>query len=257
MRTGTEDAELARALDAPAALLDYLPHLYQDLPDLSGACEDATRILEACGFPRGGSILDLGCGRGEFAIAAAQRFAARVTGIDALAAFVEIAQERAEAAAIASRCRFLHGDLRNALAAGERYDAVAMLALGPVLGDAAATVAELRKVAVSGGLIIVDDAYLRDGAAPPPGYEAYGDRAATHTAITAHGDRIEVWLEGVERARAYNAAALSAIEVRAAELGRRHPELTRDLADLLAIQRRETALMEGPVVPVLWALRRA
>jgi cyclopropane fatty-acyl-phospholipid synthase-like methyltransferase len=250
------DEEIARALDAPVSLLPHLGFLYRDLPDLSGATADGVSMLASCGLADGGAVLDLGCGRGEIAMAVAKRFSASVDGVDALEDFVDAARRKAEADGLSGRCRFESGDLRDWLEGSGHYDAVLMIALGPVLGKPEATVARLRNEVAPGGLILVDDAFLADGAKAPPGYEDYLDRTSLRRALTRHGDEIVGWRESAETARAYNRAALAAIERRAAELARRRPQLKDHLAELLAIQKRETEFMEGPVVPVLWCVRR-
>ena len=78
--TKTLLSEVAYAMEAPERLLPHLPYLLQDLPSLSGVEDDVVEVLREIGFPKGGAVLDLGCGRGDVAIRLAQTFDAEVNG---------------------------------------------------------------------------------------------------------------------------------------------------------------------------------
>lgn len=256
MTAGLE-TEIAFAMETEPALVPHLPYLLQDLPSLSGADDDVAEVLQETGFPKGGDVLDLGSGRGDLSIRIARDFGARVTGFDGHSAFVAQAERAAEAAGLSGRCRFVAGDLRAALAEDARYDAVLMIAVGPILGDAAETVGKLRTVARPGGLIVIDDAYLEDGTPPTEAYANYADKATMEAGLTRFGETIAARRERSPAYAAYNALALETIPMRARELKARHPELAEMLDAYVDRQREEVALMDGPVVPALWALRRA
>jgi SAM-dependent methyltransferase len=248
--------EIAFTLEAEPKLLPFLPQLLQDLPTLGGALEDVLDLLRRGGLPAGSSVLDLGCGRGEIAIAIARELAASVTGVDAFAPFIERARALAGAAGLGGRCTFRCEDLRCALREPATYDAVLMVALGPVLGDLNATVGALRRVVRPGGLILIDDAVLAAGHEAPPGWEGYLARAEAERALTARGDRLLAVVERTAAMSAYNRHALTAIARRAHELARASPALAPALERYLVRQQRETHLMEGPIVPAMWLLRR-
>ena len=120
--------EVAYAMEAPECLLPHLPYLLQDLPSLSGAEDDVVEVLSEVGFPSGGTVLDLGCGRGDIAIRVARAFGAEVTGVDGHPPFIEIARQSAKQARLQRRCRFVAADLRKSLAKPGRFDAVLMIA---------------------------------------------------------------------------------------------------------------------------------
>jgi SAM-dependent methyltransferase len=246
------EAEIAAAMEAEPGILPWLPWLLQDLDSLSGATTDVLELLERAGLPQGARVLDLGCGRGEIAIALARRFRAHVLGIDAFAPFVE----QARAAAEGLSCRFEHGDLREALRRPECFDAVLLIALGPVLGDPAATVGALRGVVVDGGLMVIDDAYLA-GTPPSADWAGYPDRAATEAALTRHGDALLARAERTPAMQAFNQRALDLIRARVEALKAARPELEDMLERYLERQAFETDVLAGPVVPAVWVLRRA
>ncbi len=249
--------EVAYAMETPATLLPHLAYLLQDLPSLSGTEIDAVDVLAEVGFPTGGSILDLGCGRGDIAIRLAGRFGATVTGVDAHGPFIEIARRAAGQAGLDDQCRFVAGDLRQALAGPDRFDAALMIAVGPVLGDAAETIGLLRSVVRPGGWMLIDDAYLPDGVAPTPDYADYQDRDAAEAGMTRHGDTIVARRIRSPSTHAFNELTLETVPKRAEELAAAHPELKDDLDRYVARQFKEVALMETPAVcPALWAIRK-
>jgi len=254
--TKTLLSEVAYAMEAPECLLPHLPYLLQDLPSLSGAEDDVVEVLGDVGLPNGAAVLDLGCGRGDVAIRVAQAFDADVTGVDAYGPFIEIAQQSAKEAGLERRCRFVAADLRTSLAETAHFDAVLMIAVGPVLGGPAETMSMLRAVVRDGGLIVIDDAYLEDGVPPSADYEGYLERAATEAGLTQFGDVIVARRMQSPAAKGYNELALETIPRRAAALAERHPELKAAIDQYVARQAEEIALMDGAVVPALWAIRK-
>ena len=249
--------EVAEALETTPDLLPLMPAILQDLPDLGGGCTGPViEALDQIGLPDTPRLLDLGCGRGELAIALARKYRAAVTGIDAFPPFVAAA--RASALAAAVDCDFKVGDLRRAAATERGYEAVLLIAVGPVFGDHAATIAALRRTVRTGGRIVIADACL-DGPAPPGAvWQAYADCPTTERALESAGDRLILARPLRPTMHAWNAHAMAAIRRRTAELAARHPTLASSLAAYMARQEQEVAYLEiGPVVSMLWILERA
>lgn len=244
-------------MEAPEALVDHLPFLLQDLPSLSGAEAAVIDALRSEGFPNGGAVLDLGCGRGDIAFAVARAIGARVDGVDAHDGFIEAARRKAQSAGLADRCRFVAGDLRDALKDGGPYDAVLLIALGPVLGGPAETMSTIRRAVRPGGLIVIDDAYLAAGAAPLPEWESYAPLDETETALQTHGDAIIARRDRRDEDDVFNAMALENMERRAGELAERMPRLKPDLDTYIARQHREVAYLREDLVPAMWVLRKS
>ncbi|WP_051630958.1 SAM-dependent methyltransferase [Afifella pfennigii] len=255
--TPSLEAEIAGAMEASAVLLPHLPYLLQDLPSLSGADDEVLAVLRRFNLPPGGRVLDLGCGRGDLAIRLAREFGAVVKGFDGHPGFIGEAQRAARTAGVHHACHFVAADLRSALAEGSRYDAVLLIAVGPVLGDAGETMEKLRAVTRPGGLIVIDDAYLTDGAEAPAGYGMYRRKAEVEAALTRFGDAILAVHEGSDALAAFNDLALEVIPKRAGELKQSNPQLAEALDAYVAGQIEEVALLNGPIIPTLWALRRS
>lgn len=68
------------------------------------------RTLEACHPPDGKTILDIGCGSGQYVIALAQRGAREVVGVDGAENMLRLAAEHAARSGVGDRCRFVYGD---------------------------------------------------------------------------------------------------------------------------------------------------
>lgn len=251
------EAEIAFAMETEVALLAHLPELLQDLPSLSGGDDDVVDMLREIGLPTDASVLDLGCGRGDLLLRLAREFGARATGFDGHAGFLAEAVRASEAGGLSDRCRFVAGDLRGALAEAARYDAVLMIAVGPILGDAAETVGRLRAVAKPGGLMVIGDGYLEQAAPPSEAYSDYADKATMEAGLTRYGDTIVARRERSPALAAFNALTLQTVPERAEALKARHPELAATLDAYVARQFEEVALLDGPVMPALWTLRRA
>ena len=131
-----------------------------------------------------------------------------------------------------------------------------MIAVGPVLGDCVKTMSMLRAAVRDGGWIVIDDAYLEDGVPPSADYEDYLEREAMEAGLTHFGDAIVARRIRSPAGRLFNALALETIPKRARGLVELHPELKEAIDQYVARQIEEVALMDGPVVPTLWAIQK-
>lgn len=68
------------------------------------------RTLEACHPVDGKTVLDVGCGSGQYVVAFAQRGAREVVGLDGAQNMLGLAAERAFRSGVDDRCRFVCGD---------------------------------------------------------------------------------------------------------------------------------------------------
>lgn len=117
------------------------------------------------------TVLDIGCGTGILAIAAARLGARSVTAVDTEEEAVESACRNVRLNGVHDRVRVLRGDIRSA--AGERYGIVLANLYGDILAEIAADVASLFEA--PGRLILsgigfqdaydVEAAYARHGIA--------------------------------------------------------------------------------------------
>ena len=107
-----------------------------------------SRVLDEAGVSAGSSYLDLGCGAGGALVLAHGR-GAKVTGLDASAALVEIARSRLPEAEIAV------GDMAALPFASESHDIVSGINSFQFTGDIARALGEAARVCRKGGTIAV------------------------------------------------------------------------------------------------------
>lgn len=79
------------------------------------------RTLAGCSPIAGKSVLDIGCGPGHYGVELARRGASEVLGIDFAEGMIQLARDRARAAGVEDRCRFVLGDILEAEVA-KKYD---------------------------------------------------------------------------------------------------------------------------------------
>lgn len=204
-------------------------------------------LLDGAGLRPGSRIVDLGCGKGTFALALARRFGWRVLGVDAFGPFVEGARRAARRAGLDHLCEFSVGDLRR-FRAPRRFDAACMLGIDPL----PAAARRLRALVRPGGVYVVDDA-VRESGTDEPGLTL----AQARGLIKRLGDALVV--EDVPARGAINALnrrLYVRLSARAQELGRREPHLRGALRDFLHRQRNANLVLAGPLRPAVWVIRR-
>jgi 2-polyprenyl-3-methyl-5-hydroxy-6-metoxy-1,4-benzoquinol methylase len=260
MRRGVPlEEQVATALETTPELLPFLPELLADLDELGTEARDIVELLRPLGLPAGARVLDLGCGKGTVALALARELGLRVLGVDGFAPFVEEARRRAEERGLSALCEFRQGDLREAVDEVEGVEAVMLLAVGPVLGDAAETVGALRRCVRPGGYVVINDCYVAEGV----GLEASRDLAGyahleeTRRRMQSQGDRLvrEV-LPSTEETDAYNASNTELIRRRAEAIALRQPEAAEWVRGFVAEQERQSRLLTTDLLNALWLLRR-
>lgn len=248
-------AQSAASVDAPPALLPHFDRLFAGFGALGGAPRKTVALLREAGLRRGARVIDLGCGKGATSVALALRLGARVTGVDANPSFIHAARRLARRRGLPqSRCAFVLGDMRaEARAAPKPFDAALSLGVAPIREAASLT----RRLVRPGGLYAVDDV-VRD-----PGASARGLRAALPTRavclalLNRRGDRVIVeWVPAPSAVRRQNASILRRLRRNAAALAREQPRLAPALRAFLTRQSEESRLLEGPLRPALWIVRR-
>jgi len=99
--------------------LTVTPAVLIPRPDSEHVVMECVRVAATLPEP---TILDLGTGSGNLAVAIAHRLpTARVTAVDLSPAALEVAQRNAERHGVAARVTFLPGDLFAPLSADQRY----------------------------------------------------------------------------------------------------------------------------------------
>ena len=111
-------------------------------------------ILELMGDFKGAQVLDVGCGDGVLACAAASRGAV-VIGIDPDPAMLDAARARAERAGV--KADFLDGRIERLPFADASFDVVAAITVLCFVADASAAVDEMARVVRPGGRLVIGE----------------------------------------------------------------------------------------------------
>lgn len=239
--------EAAASVDATPAIVPVLSDLFKGLDSLGSAPGPAVAMLRQAGIGPASRLLDLGCGKGAFAVTAALRLKCRCLGVDALPDFVRSAQTFARRKEVEKSCRFVTGNART-FRSHTRFDAAAMLGLFGV-SDAARL---LRRQVRPGGVFILDDAVAVSKTSSPRWVTIREAREI----LTAQGDEViaeDVWTPA--RVRASEGRLYERLSVNVERLAVQHPELTRSLVAFLHRQRQAAASLRGPLRPVVWMVR--
>lgn len=156
-----EDSVVTAMDGSDRELFPYLPYILQDTWEIGTDPEVIIELVRKhANIKDGLHALDLGCGKGAVSV----RLAADITGcqchgIDAISEFIAEASTKASEYRVGGRCRFETGDIRERMSYLPRYDVIILGAIGPVLGDYAATLSALSGLLNDGGIIIIDDGY--------------------------------------------------------------------------------------------------
>jgi len=150
-----------------------LPHQFAPLLEHPVRLEylDPPRLLDAAGVGVGMSVLDLGCGTGLFARAAAHMVGAsgRVYAVDLQAAMLTAATTRAEFEGVLDRIELHHAGAYQLPLPDDAVDVALVVATLGEIPDKPAALDELRRVLKPGARLAVADewfnpAFMRAGA---------------------------------------------------------------------------------------------
>jgi cyclopropane fatty-acyl-phospholipid synthase-like methyltransferase len=250
----SEQEMVAYALEIDQALLPFAPELLADLDELGSDTDLIVEAVQALQLPKTARVLDLGCGKGETAIAIASTLGLKVLGVDLFAPFIELCRERAEQAGVEQRCIFRCTDILKLVSSIEPADVVIFAALGDVLGPLDETIGAIRKLVKPGGYMIISDDFIEEAAPTSlPAYDEYVSHQETLRRLQAHGDVVE--REIIEPdAEAEDEGAL--IRRRALALAGKHPELAAAFLKFADDQDRAYEYITEHLVAAIWVVRR-
>jgi len=241
---------VASSVDAPVRLIPVFAELFAGLEALGSRPGEIVRALRQAGIERASRVIDMGCGKGAVALAAATKLGCRVQGIDACRAFIDEARRTARARELTGLCRFRCADLRS-LRSG-RYDAALMIGVLPF----AQAIHVLRPLVRRGGVYLIEDCWWDERIAPAPRAAWTRERAAG--VIGSLGDELTaVRTSTPSTVRRLNGALYRRLEINARRLMRLHVGLRADLRVFLARQREANRLLESALRPAIWTVRRS
>ncbi|MBG0739671.1 class I SAM-dependent methyltransferase [Paeniglutamicibacter antarcticus] len=137
-------------------------HLHQE--DLAGADEfhiggikSTEDLARGAGIHSGSHVLDVGSGIGGPARLFAQRFGAKVNGVDLTPEFVQVARLLTERTGLSGQVTFNQGSALALPFGDDEFDVATMLHVGMNIDDKAALFAEVFRVLKPGGVFAVYD----------------------------------------------------------------------------------------------------
>ena len=185
----TEQEMVAYALEIEPALLSYVPELLADLDELGSDAELIVEVLRHFDLPESSRVIDLGCGKGAVSVEIADELGFQVLGIELFEPFIDSCLDLASEAGVSKLCEFRHGNILKLAGQLEPADVVVFAALGDVIGLLDESVRVIRRFVRPGGLIVVSDAFIKEGgSADFPGFEHYAGHAETVRRLAACGD---------------------------------------------------------------------
>jgi demethylmenaquinone methyltransferase/2-methoxy-6-polyprenyl-1,4-benzoquinol methylase len=144
--------EHVRAMfDGIAPRYDLLNHLLSWGIDRRWRAK-AVRLLDG---EHTGQVLDVACGTGDFAIAAARRGVRHVTGVDISGNMLAVAREKARARRLEGRLTFREGDAERLDFPEESFDAVTVAFGARNFEHLEQGLAEIHRVLRPGGRVII------------------------------------------------------------------------------------------------------
>ncbi len=165
-------------------------------------------------------ILDIGCGIGGPARYIAQRFGARITGIDLTAEFCDVARHLTAALGLADRVDFKQGDALAMPFADASFAGAYSMNVSMNIADKAGFYGEIHRVLRPGGWLVLSE--VAQGPGGPPAYPTPWARAAessflatpqqTRDGLAAAGFAVASLRETTEQALAYGARARAMVE---------------------------------------------
>lgn len=202
-------------------------------------------------------ILDIGSGIGGPARYIAERFGARITGIDLTAEFCDVARQLTEALGLADRVDFKQGDALAMPFADAGFDGAYSMNVSMNIADKAAFYAEIHRVLRPGGWLALSELAQGPGGAPayPTPWAQHAESSflatpqQTREGLEAAGFSVMSLRETTEQALAYSARSRAMVERgekpphRAVPLI--HGELARDAMANVA-----RGLAEARIVPI-------
>ncbi|MCL2350371.1 MAG: class I SAM-dependent methyltransferase [Defluviitaleaceae bacterium] len=253
------EEKLAKSLTAETTdLVPFLPYLLQDLWELGSDPRDIVKLMKKyMTFEKDAKVLDLACGKGAVSVRVAEAFGINVHGFDLLPDFIEYAKQKAKEHGVADLCYFAAGDANEVIASQNGYDCTIFGAAGNILGEPNETLQKLAKTIKTGGCIIIDEAYLPDGASQSDAQWQNYEYLTRGQWLKLFEDNGLTLLEEMSvNEDIDNDGDTAAIAARAKELIQKHPEHREMFEGYIASQLAECDDLENNIIAVTWILRK-
>ena len=257
------EEKLAGSLTAETTdIIPFLPYLLQDFWELGSDPMAMAELLEKhITVSTTTNVLDLACGKGAVSVAVAKKLRVKVKGYDIIPEFIDFAVQKAHEHDVVDLCDFKVGDINEVVQTAKDYDAVILGGVGDVLGKPFETLRKLKQTIKTGGYILIDECYLKDGGKQEDvGYNNYEYLTEKQwNALFTESD-----LELLETVSAFEIesenmdsdSGMTAITKRANELIEKHPAQKAMFEGYIRSQQSEYDDIDNHLEGVIWILRK-
>lgn len=248
---------VANSMETETKMLPYLPYLIQDLWVLGSAIDQILSGIESLKLPNDTTVLDLCCGKGGVSVQIAQKFGFKVTGVDVMSEFLDIAKNKASEYQVSHLCEFIRQDVHGYVKNPHHFDLVILGAAGSVFGSIKSTIGILRSQVKQNGFIFLDDGYLKNvDRIDRKGYEYCLNYKDSKVALLSYNDKIIAEINTSEVSQSINYEYQRLIEKRGAELVIKHPELEKDIRKYINEQKEECDILDSEIEGMLWIIQK-
>jgi len=238
-----------------AGLVKHLPYILQDIWEIGTSTEEVIAFIKKHQQNYAGlDVLDLGSGKGAVSVKVAAELGCRCLGIDAIEDFVAFSNSKAKEYSVDSICTFETGDIRTMVKTLGKYDVIILGSIGPVFGDYHATLSELAPHLKSGGLIIIDDAYIADDSDAE--YPGILRKSELEKQVADAGMKLidEITINEIQGATEVFDDEFRDLRKRCLELVEKYPEDKDMLLAYVERQKREYEALTTDITPAMFAI---
>lgn len=251
---------MLRSVDAGMKLRPVLPELFAEFDTLGLPTHTLISLLRRARtsgqirpLTPASRVLDLACGKGAMAIALARSFGCRATGVDGCDVFIEAAAEASAHAGVSHLCTWVLADVREWRPPADTYDIAMMIGLDGV-AEAAPV---LRRATRQGGVYVMDEAVRMARHVDAAEYPDVPLAREIGAFIEGLGDEVVVAkVLRPDEARANHRVTLERLSRAARRITRARPGLKEELTKFVKRHRDASVVLEGPLRPSWWIVRR-
>ncbi len=254
-----QENKIAEYFNVVPELVPFIPELLTDLWELGSSPELILQWIHDFDLPPDLiRVLDMGCGKGAVSISLAKKFDFQVKGIDFFEPFLKEAEKKAKEFNVSTLCQFCLADIREAVLSETEYNMVIYTAIGSVLGSLDQSIGKLRLTVNEGGLIIIDDGFLKNSERIDfPGYRYCGSYKDTVDQLTSYGDQIiKEKVFSTEEIRFINQQNTDWISKRADNLAQQFPRQAELFYDFVENEKKECKILEHDVNCAVWMIQK-
>ena len=237
-------------------LVKYFPYILQDFWELGSCPEEMANVIKKHKQNYSNlSVLDLGSGKGAVSIKIASELKCKCFGVDAIEEFVVFSNNKAKEYSVSDLCTFETNDIRTRIKTLGKYDIIILGAIGPVLGDYYNMLTQLAPHLNKDGLIVIDDAYIKDGQSTDyPGVMQKSD-IIKQTKNAGMEIIDEITINEIPGTDEGYLREFENLQKRCLELVEKYPESKNMFLDYVKTQKKLYEKLSNEVTPVIFVIK--